>query len=165
MPIHDDGVPVRSAGLLLWRRTPRGGIEVLLGHHGGPFWEHKDAGAWSIPKGEYVDPEPALDAALREFAEELGIAPPVDRADVMPLGDVRLRSGKVVSIWTAEGDLDAGAVVPGTFPMVWPPGSRRIVEFPELDRVAWLSIDEARGKLSRGQLPFLDRLLAALASS
>ncbi len=164
VPVHDEGVPVRSAGLLLWRRAAGNRIEVLIGHHGGPFWEHKDAGAWSIPKGEYVDPEPALDAALREFGEELGLAAPVDRDVVVPLGDVRLRSGKVVTVWAAEGDLDPATVVPGTFPMVWPPGSGRIVEFPELDRIAWLPVDQARDKLSRGQRPFLDRLLAHLAT-
>jgi predicted NUDIX family NTP pyrophosphohydrolase len=155
-------VPVRSAGILLWRRARDGSVEVLLGHMGGPLWAHKDTGAWSVPKGEYVEPEQPIDAALREFAEELGLAVPVANDDLVPLGDVRQPSGKVVTVWAGEGDLDPAAVVPGMFTMRWPPGSGRTAEFPEIDRAAWWSLAAARERLVRGQRPFLDRLAAVL---
>ena len=152
-------MPERSAGLLLWRRGADGGVEVLLGHMGGPFWERKDDAAWSIPKGLYDDGEVPLAAAIREFTEELGIVPPVDPDAIEWLGEWRQRSGKVLSIWAAEGDLDPADVVPGTFTMAWPPRTGRMQEFPEIDRAAWLSIDAARPKLVAGQRPVLDRLV------
>ncbi|MFD5587401.1 NUDIX domain-containing protein [Streptomyces sp. NPDC127063] len=144
-----------SAGLLLFRRAP-GGLEVLLGHMGGPFFAKKDAGAWTVVKGEYDPDEPAWEAARREFREELGLAPPDGEA--VPLGEVRQSGGKTVTAWAVEADLDPDAVTPGTFVMEWPPRSGRMREFPELDRVAWFALDEARGVIVRAQTAFLDRL-------
>jgi predicted NUDIX family NTP pyrophosphohydrolase len=144
-----------SAGLLLFRRAP-GGLEVLLGHMGGPFFAKKDAGAWTVVKGEYDADEPAWEAARREFREELGLAPPDGEA--VPLGEVRQSGGKTVTAWAVEADLDPDAVTPGTFVMEWPPRSGRMREFPELDRVAWFALDEARGVIVRAQAAFLDRL-------
>jgi predicted NUDIX family NTP pyrophosphohydrolase len=152
-------VPRRSAGVLLYRRTPE--LQVLLGHMGGPFWARKDAGAWSIPKGEHDDGEDALDAARREFAEELGS--PVPATTLVPLGELRA-GAKLLTVWAAEGDLDADAVVSGTFPLEWPPRSGRVQHFPEVDRAAWFGLDEARTRLVAGQVPYLDRLRAVLES-
>ncbi|WP_445525750.1 NUDIX domain-containing protein [Streptomyces cyslabdanicus] len=145
----------RSAGLLLFRRSG-GGLEVLLGHMGGPFFARRDAGAWTVPKGEYGPEEPAWEAARREFQEELGLPPPDGAA--VPLGEVRQTNGKTVTAWAVEADLDPAAVVPGTFLMEWPPRSGRTREFPELDRVAWLGLDRAREVIVRAQAAFLDRL-------
>jgi predicted NUDIX family NTP pyrophosphohydrolase len=149
----------RSAGLLLYR-TGAGGVEVLLGHMGGPFWARKDAGAWSIPKGEYGDDEEPFDVARREFAEELGQPVPAER--FMPLGDVRQSGGKQVRVWAAEGDLDPDTAVSNTFTLEWPRGSGVMREYPEVDRVGWFGAEEARGKLVKGQIAFLDRLRDAL---
>jgi predicted NUDIX family NTP pyrophosphohydrolase len=156
-------VPVRSAGILLWRRSADGAVEVLIGHMGGPFWARKDAAAWSMPKGEYDETEPPLAAALREFTEELGVALPVEPGSLVELGEIRQSSGKRLSIWTAEADLDPATVVPGTFTMAWPPRSGRMATFPELDRVEWSSIEAARERLVAGQRAFLDRLLDLIA--
>ena len=150
-------MPRRSAGVLLYRRTP--GLQVLLGHMGGPFWSRRDEGAWSIPKGEYGDGEEPLAAARREFEEELGS--PVPSTALAPLGELRA-GAKVLTVWAAEGDLDATAVRSNTFPLEWPPRSGRVQEFPEVDRAAWLGVDEARAKLVRGQVPYLQRLLDLL---
>ncbi|SFO42276.1 Predicted NTP pyrophosphohydrolase, NUDIX family [Geodermatophilus obscurus] len=150
-------MPRRSAGVLLYRRTP--GLQVLLGHMGGPFWSRRDEGAWSIPKGEYGDGEEPLAAARREFEEELGS--PVPSTALVPLGELRA-GAKVLTVWAAEGDLDADAVVSGTFPLEWPPRSGRVQHFPEVDRAAWFGLDEARSKLVTGQVPYLDRLRALL---
>lgn len=150
-----------SAGLLLYRRTSRG-PEVLLGHMGGPFFARRDAGAWTVPKGEYDPAEAAWDAALREFREELGLDPPEGPA--VPLGEVRQAGGKVVTAWAMEADLDPAAVVPGTFSMEWPPRSGRVQEFPELDRVAWFPLDQARALIVKAQAAFLDRLAEHSAS-
>lgn len=155
----------RSAGLLLFRQTgderaSDDGIEVLLGHMGGPFWERRDAGAWAIPKGEYGPDETPRDAARREFTEEIGLPPP--EGPYLPLGEVRLASGKLVTIWAVRADLDPALMVPGTFTMEWPQGSGRVEEFPELDRVAWFPPPVARTKLVSGQIPFLERLLGLL---
>jgi predicted NUDIX family NTP pyrophosphohydrolase len=155
-------VPVRSAGILLFRRAADGAVEILIGHMGGPFWARKDAGAWSLPKGEYDETEPPLVAALREFTEELGVGLPVDPETLVELGEVRQASGKRLSIWAAEGDLDPATVVPGTFTMAWPPRSGRVAEFPELDRVEWSSLEVARDRLVKGQQEFLDRLVDAI---
>ena len=148
----------RSAGLLLFRRRDRRGqaLEVLLGHMGGPFFARRDAGAWTIPKGEYGDGETAWDAARREFEEELGLAPP--EGEAVPLGEVRQAGGKVVTAWAVEADLDPATVVPGTFRMEWPRGSGQEREFPELDRVRWFGLDEARAVIVTAQTGFLDRL-------
>lgn len=152
-------MPRTSAGILLHRLGPAG-REVLLGHMGGPFWARRDDGAWSIPKGEHGPDDDPETAARREFAEELGS--PVPAAELVPLGQLRA-SGKVLTVWAAEGDLDAAACTSNTFELEWPPRSGRIQEFPETDRAAWWGIDEARTKLVGGQVPFLDRLLEALA--
>jgi predicted NUDIX family NTP pyrophosphohydrolase len=151
----------RSAGILLFRRAG-GQVEVLLGHMGGPFWQRKDAGAWSVPKGEYEPEEDPVAAARREFEEELGL--PVPAGELIELGDVRQTGGKVVTVWAVEGDLDPDDVVPGTFAMEWPKGSGRLQEFPEVDRVAWLGLDEAREKLVTTQRAFLDRLAERLSN-
>jgi predicted NUDIX family NTP pyrophosphohydrolase len=151
----------RSAGVLLYRIADGGDVEVLIGHMGGPFWARKDAAGWSIPKGEAGPGEEPFDVARREFAEELGS--PVPAEVFLDLGELRVGSGKVLTVWAAEGDLDADATVSNTFSMEWPPRSGRVQEFPEIDRSAWFSVDAAREKLVRGQVPFLDRLLAALA--
>ncbi len=153
-------MPRRSAGILLYRREPDGTVAVLLGHMGGPFWAKKDDGAWSIPKGEYADGEDPLAVAHREFEEELGS--PVPAAEVTPLGELRA-GGKVLTVWAAEGDLDTAAIRSNTFPLEWPPRSGRVQEFPEVDRAAWLVIEEARTKLVKGQVPYLQRLLDLLA--
>jgi predicted NUDIX family NTP pyrophosphohydrolase len=145
----------RSAGLLLFRHTGEG-LEVLLGHMGGPLWAKKDAGAWTVPKGEYDPDEPAWEAARREFQEELGVAPPDGKA--VPLGEVAQKNGKVVTAWAVEADPDLSGFSPGTFTMEWPPRSGRVREFPELDRVAWLGLDRARELIITAQTAFLDRL-------
>ena len=134
-------------------------MEVLLVHPGGPFWARRDAGAWSIPKGEYSDGEDPLDAARREFAEELGSrAPDGDPAD---LGEIRQKSGKVVHGWALAGDLDAGAIQSNTFTLEWPPRSGRMREFPEVDRAEWFELERAREKINPAQAAFLDRLAEA----
>jgi len=152
-------VPKTSAGILLHRRADGGDVEVLIGHMGGPFWAKKDAGGWSIPKGEYGEGEEAFAVALREFAEELGSPCPAE--DFTPLGEVRA-SSKTLTVWAAEGDLDASACVSNTFQIEWPPRSGRMQEFPEIDRAEWVGLDVAREKLVKGQLPFLDRLAGVL---
>ncbi|WP_128430441.1 NUDIX domain-containing protein [Streptomyces cyaneus] len=144
-----------SAGLLLFRHTDDG-LEVLLGHMGGPFFAKREAGAWTVPKGEYDPDEPAWEAARREFQEELGLAPPDGEA--VPLGEVRQSGGKTVTVWAVEADLDPATVVPGTFRMEWPPRSGQTQDFPELDRVEWLAVDRAREVLVKAQATFLDRL-------
>ena len=149
----------RSAGVLAYRRRD-GELEVLLAHPGGPFWSRKDEGAWTIPKGEYVDGEEPFAAAKREFAEETGAA---IEGDFLPLGEVRQASGKVVSAWAHETDLDAGAIRSNTFELEYPPRSGKMRTFPEIDRAAWFRMPEARGKIHPAQAAFLDRLLAELA--
>ncbi|MFE6281407.1 NUDIX domain-containing protein [Streptomyces sp. NPDC057877] len=145
----------RSAGLLLFRGADDG-LEVLLGHMGGPFHARRDAGAWTVPKGEYEPDEPAWDAARREFTEELGLPPPDGEA--VPLGEVRQSGGKLVTVWAVRADLDPATVVPGTFTMEWPPRSGRTREFPELDRVRWFTLPDARNVIVKAQTAFLDRL-------
>ena len=147
-----------SAGILLYRRVPS--LEVLLGHMGGPFFARKDDGAWSIPKGEYGPDEDAFAAALREFAEELGS--PAPSSGYVSLGSVRQANAKVVTAWAVEGDLDASAIVSNTFSLEWPPRSGRMQSFPEVDRAAWFSLEDAHPKLVKGQVELLDRLVAAL---
>jgi len=149
-----------SAGILLWRRTDDR-IEVLLGHPGGPYFAKKDADAWTVLKGEDEPGEDLEAVAIREFAEETGHALPGGAA-LVDLGDIRQKSGKVVFAWAAEGDLDPATAVSNTYEMEWPPRSGRIREFPEIDRVAWFGLDEARVKMKAAQQPFLDRLLAAI---
>jgi predicted NUDIX family NTP pyrophosphohydrolase len=130
--------------------------EVLLVHPGGPFWDKRDAGAWSIPKGEYADGEDARACALREFEEELGS--PLGTDELVDLGSVRQRNGKVVTAWAAEGDLDPAGVRSNTFALEWPPRSGRMREFPEVDRAEWFPLEQAREKLIPAQAALLDRL-------
>ncbi|MGW4116058.1 NUDIX domain-containing protein [Actinosynnema sp. NPDC004786] len=145
----------RSAGIVL-HRVVDGEPQVLLGHMGGPFWARRDEGAWSIPKGEPVDGEEPEATARREFAEELGV--PVPEGVLVPLGEVRQSGGKVVAAWALAADLDPDRVVPGMFTLEWPRGSGRLREFPEVDRVAWFPLAEARVRIVAGQRPLLDRL-------
>lgn len=140
----------RSAGILLYR-----GREVFLVHPGGPFWAKKDAGAWSIPKGELAEGEDPSGAAKREFFEETGFT--VD-GDLVPLTPLKLSSGKLIYAWAAEGDCDASQVRSNVFSMEWPPKSGRIQEFPEVDRAAWFTFEEARVRINKGQLGFIDEL-------
>ncbi len=146
----------RSAGLLLYRESDSE-PEVLLVHPGGPFWAKRDAGAWSIPKGEYEEGDDPLACALREFEEETGTALSPKR--VTELGSIKQKGGKLVSAWAAEGDLDADAIASNTFTMEWPPRSERMAEFPEVDRAGWFGPAEAREKLVSAQAEFIDRLL------
>lgn len=145
---------VRSAGLLMFRRRG-GGAEVLLAHPGGPFWARRDEAAWTLPKGEIAAGEDPLDAARREFLEETGFD---SRPPFLPLGELRQKSGKRISAWAFEGDADPARLVSNVFEMEWPPRSGRLQPFPEIDRVQWFGLDEARRKLIAGQAPFLDAL-------
>jgi predicted NUDIX family NTP pyrophosphohydrolase len=147
----------RSAGLLLYRRV--NGVEVFLVHPGGPFWAKKDDGVWSLPKGEYAEDEDPLSAAKREVEEETGFA--VD-GNFVPLGELRQPSGKIVTAWAIERDIDASLVKSNTFSMEWPPKSGKTQEFPEVDKGGWFSIPSAKTRLLKGQVAFLDRLLAKL---
>src|SRR3954451_21363372 len=150
-------MPRTSAGILLYRITPAG-PEVLLGHMGGPFWAKRDDGGWSIPKGEHGTDEEPVAVARREFEEELGSPPPA--GELVPLGELRVTSGKVLAVWAAEGDMDATAAFSNTFELEWPPRSGRGQQFPEIDRAgaAGCGLDEARSKLVAGRVRFLDRL-------
>jgi predicted NUDIX family NTP pyrophosphohydrolase len=149
------GAPAkRSAGLLLCRRQPTG-LEVLLVHPGGPFWQKKDLGAWTIPKGEFADGVDALTAARREFREETGLEV---TGPFTPLTPVKQPGGKTVHAWAVEGDFDPRALTSNTFSLEWPPRSGRRQEFPEVDRAAWFDLDEAKRRINRGQAPLLDAL-------
>jgi predicted NUDIX family NTP pyrophosphohydrolase len=155
-------MPASSAGILLYRR--RGDrLEVLLVHPGGPFWAHRDQGAWSLPKGEYAAGEDPLDAARREFAEELGVEPPDSPAE--DLDEVRQKGGKRVHAWALEGDLDAAAIESNTFELEWPPRSGRRIEVPEVDRAEWFALEQAREKINPAQAAFLDRLARTAGAS
>jgi predicted NUDIX family NTP pyrophosphohydrolase len=152
----------RSAGILLYRLTS-GAPEVLLVHPGGPFWARRDAGAWSIPKGEHGDDEDPQACARREFEEETGTALPAGA--LADLGTVRQKGGKRVAAWAAEGDLDVEAIRSNTFELEWPPRSGRLQAFPEVDRAGWFGLEAAREALNPAQAPFLDRLCALLEPS
>jgi predicted NUDIX family NTP pyrophosphohydrolase len=149
----------QSAGLLLYRRNGNG-VEVLLGHPGGPFWRNKDLGSWSIPKGLIAEGEKPLAAARREFTEETGHRP---RGKSLPLGEARQPGGKMVQAWAVEGDWDAASLKSNMFEMEWPPRSGRRHSFPELDRAEWFDLAEAQAKILKGQAIFLTRLLEKLA--
>lgn len=150
-------MPKLSAGLLLYR-VRDGVVEVLIAHPGGPFWARKDDGAWSIPKGEYTDNEDPWAAAQREFEEEIGLpAPAGPRIDFAPL---KQPSAKVVTAFAVRGDLDIANARSNTFDLEWPKGSGRMQSFPEVDRVDWFPVAQARTKLLKGHLPFLDQLMA-----
>ena len=150
----------RSAGLLFYRRDPE--IEVFLGHFGGPYWQNKDEGAWTIPKGLIEGDEDPFDAAVREFEEETGLAPPSDRDTYLNLGTVKQSSSKRVAAWAVEADVDPEALESNRFKVKWPPNSGTTQQFPELDRAAYFSLDEAVEKIVDGQRPFLDRLQEAV---
>ncbi|HEY7282065.1 MAG TPA: NUDIX domain-containing protein [Actinomycetota bacterium] len=146
-----------SAGVLLWRRGDSG-LEVLLGHPGGPLWAKKDAGHWTVVKGEIDAGEAPEDVARREFKEETGHDLP--DGPMVSVGRIRQKSGKVVLGWAVEGDLDPANAVSNTFEMEWPPRSGRRAEFPEIDRVEWFALEEARRRIKDAQSPFIDRLEA-----
>jgi len=146
-----------SAGLLLFRRRGRV-IEVFLVHPGGPLWQKKDVGAWSIPKGEYSDSEDPLAAARREFAEETGFKP---AGNFIPLGSISQAGGKTVTAWAIQGDCST-TIRSNNFTMEWPPKSGQEREFPEVDRGAWFSVDEARIRINKAQVAFLERLQALI---
>lgn len=147
---------VRSAGILLYRRSAEGHVEVWIAHMGGPFWAGRDARAWSIPKGIYLDGEDPLVAALREFAEEMGT--PAPQAHYLELGAFRQPSGKVITAFAAESDFRPENITSNTFPLEWPKDSGIVREYPEIDDAGWFSESEARTKLVKGQIPILDAL-------
>jgi predicted NUDIX family NTP pyrophosphohydrolase len=149
-----------SAGILLYRRVGDG-VEVLLAHPGGPLFEHRDAGDWTIPKGEPDPDEPLVDAAMREFTEETGQHP--GDGPLLPLGSIVQKGGKVVHAWATEGELDPELARSDMFAMEWPPRSGQLQSFPEIDRVAWFDPSEARRRIKAAQIPLLERLEAALA--
>jgi predicted NUDIX family NTP pyrophosphohydrolase len=151
----------RSAGILLFRRSG-GEAEFLLVHPGGPFWAKKDAGAWSIPKGQIEDEEEPRACAIRELEEELGEAPELDPEQLIELGSIRQRAGKVVEAWAAEADFDPASLTSNTFAMEWPPRSGKQQEFPEVDLADWFDLERAREKILPAQAEFLDRLLERL---
>lgn len=152
-------MPVRSAGILVFRRPPGGGIEMFLAHPGGPFWAKKDDGAWSIPKGLLAEGESPEAAARREFAEETGVA--IDGA-LIALGEFRQPGGKIVTAFAVEGDINPATINSNTFVVEWPPRSGRTAEFPEIDRAGWFDPDTAMRKVVKGQRPILDALLVRL---
>jgi predicted NUDIX family NTP pyrophosphohydrolase len=150
-----------SAGLLMFRRRASG-LEVLLVHPGGPYWQRKEDGAWSLPKGEPEPDEEALAAAKREFAEETGLAP---KGPFIPLGTVRQTGGKHVHGFAFEGDCDPASITSNSFEMEWPPHSGKMQSFPEIDRAAWFGLAEAHGKINKAQAAFLDALEAHLSKT
>ena len=152
-----------SAGILLWRSHGER-LEVLLGHPGSPYFARKDDGDWTVLKGEVEPSEELEDVARREFEEETG-HPIVEGTEMIELGNIRQKSGKVVIAWAVEGELDPAAAVSNTFEMQWPPRSGRIQVFPEIDRVAWFGPKKSRVKIKAAQIPFLDRLEAYVAGA
>jgi predicted NUDIX family NTP pyrophosphohydrolase len=152
----------RSAGILLYRRRGAA-VEVLLVHPGGPFWSKKDDGAWFIPKGELEEGEEPLDAARREFREELGHEPP--DGEPLALGTVTNKSGKLIYAWALQGDLDVATVTSSTFSLEWPPRSGKVREFPEVDRAAFYTLSDAEPKVHPAEMPLLERLRELLRAS
>ena len=146
-------MPKTSAGILLYRFR-EAGLEVFLVHPGGPYWKNKDAGGWSIPKGEFISEDP-LAAAQREFFEETAHRP---IGPFVPLGEVRQAGGKIVQAWASEGECDPAKIVSNTFEMEWPPRSGKMAAFPEIDRADWFPLETAKNKLNQGQIEFLERL-------
>lgn len=147
-------MPKQSAGLLLYRFRSNE-LQVLLVHPGGPFFKKKDLGAWSIPKGEYEPSEDPLQAAIREFTEELGSAP---KGNFIPLSKIIQKGGKAVLAWMVEGDLDTSEISCNTFTMEWPPRSGKRQEFPEIDKAEWFTVSEAKSKILESQKPLLEEL-------
>ena len=146
----------KSAGLLLYRENS-GGLEVLLVHPGGPFWQKKDDGSWTVPKGEFDDNEDPLQAAKREFEEETGAAPP--DGEYLPLKPIKQPSGKTVYAWAINGDFDPAKLRSNMFPMEWPPNTGKLQQFPEIDRAAWLRPEIAKRMITKGQVPLIDQLI------
>jgi predicted NUDIX family NTP pyrophosphohydrolase len=144
----------QSAGILLYRRNTDS-LEVFLVHPGGPFWKNKDAGSWTIPKGEFTSAEPALDAAIREFREETGF---VLKGPFKPLSPIRQKGGKRVYAWAFQGDIDPSAIVSNTFELEWPRNSGRQVTYPEVDKAGWFSLMRAREMINPAQIAFLEEL-------
>ena len=153
-------MPKRSAGLLPWRRGSDGSIEICLVHPGGPYWAKRDAGSWSIPKGEYSPGEDALAVALREYQEEIGVAPPA--GSFLQLGEATQPSRKVVTAFGIETDLDVSRVQSNMVEIAWPPRSGRRLLVPEIDRAAWFAPADATQRILPGQVVFVERLLAIL---
>jgi predicted NUDIX family NTP pyrophosphohydrolase len=153
-------MPKRSAALLLYRLRQESGLEVLIAHMGGPFWAKKQAGGWSIPKGEYEDDEDSLTAAMREFHEEMGAPPP--QGEIIALGDHRQSSGKIITTYAIEGEFDLEGFHSNTFAMEWPKGSGTIREFPEVDRADWVAFDRACELLLKGHVPIVTALRQTL---
>lgn len=152
----------QSAGILMYKHED-GELRVLLVHPGGPLFAKRDLGWWTIPKGEFIDGEEPIAAAVRELWEETGAE--VDAAQLAELGSVRQKNGKVVSAWSVEADFDVTRLESNTFELEWPPHSGKVREFPEVDRGEWFSVQEARAKINAAQAAFLDRLQALLAGS
>lgn len=151
----------KSAGLLVYRTAAAGGVvEVLIAHPGGPFWAGKGDGSWTVPKGEYDESEDPRAAAFREFAEETSLELP--HRDPVCLGELRQPGGKRVIVWALEADLDVTQASSNTFRLEWPRGSGNVRDFPEVDRLEWVTVGLARKRLLKGQVPFLDRLQAVL---
>jgi predicted NUDIX family NTP pyrophosphohydrolase len=151
-------MPKKSAGLLMYRRR-HGVLEVFLVHPGGPFWQKKDAGSWSIPKGEYTTEGDPLEVAKREFQEETGFKA---SGEFVPLTSRKQPSGKIITAWAFEGGCDASTIKSNTFSMEWPPRSGKREEFPEVDRAGWFSIPDAKQKIIKGQSGFVDELVRVL---
>ncbi|MGE5808701.1 MAG: NUDIX domain-containing protein [Nitrospirota bacterium] len=149
-------MPKTSAGILLYKRKD-GELRVFLVHPGGPFFAKKDAGAWSVPKGEIDEGEDALAAAKREFEEETGCRP---EGEFIPLSEVTQKSGKIVRAWAVEGECDAQKIRSNTFTLEWPPKSGRMQEFPEVDRAGWFTVGEAKEKINPAQVALVEELLA-----
>lgn len=150
----------KSAGLLLFRQTS-GELEVLLAHMGGPYWEKKDEGSWSIPKGEFDENEDPLNAAKREFEEETGTVPV---GDFIPLEPLKQPSGKLIYAWAVKAEFDPATLRSNMFSIEWPPKSGKQQEFPEIDRAAWLTPEVAKRKILKGQAPFVDQLQVILGA-
>lgn len=154
-----------SAGILLFRRGEAGEVEFLLVHPGGPFWRRKDRGAWTIPKGQIEHEEEARACAIREMEEELGQAPALDPEQLIELGSIKQKAGKVVEAWAAEAEFDPAELDSNTFSMEWPPRSGNEQEFPEVDKAEWFDLEAAREKILPAQAELLDRLLERLGSA
>lgn len=149
----------QSAGLLIYR-IANGNLQVVLAHPGGPFWAKKDAGAWSIPKGEFADDEDALAAAFREVKEELGVVP---EGEPRALAPIVQKNGKKVFAWAVESDVDVSNITSNTFLLEWPPRSGKMIQVPEVDRAEWFGVEEAKTKVLAGQEALIDELAAILA--
>jgi predicted NUDIX family NTP pyrophosphohydrolase len=150
---------LKSAGILMYRLVKKN-PEFFLVHPGGPFWKNKDAGAWSIPKGEFTEEEDPLKAAMREFEEETGTRLAGD--DFFPLGSTKLKSGKIVFAWALKGNIDAGKIKSNTFPLEWPPKSGKKIMVEEVDRAEWFSVEDAKEKINPAQVVFIERLTEKL---